>query len=356
MDFPEEMKNDRRWVAWFYEKNPQHPNDEHMRKKVPYNLNTNCQTNAKTTQPATWGTFQQANATLQCANNHPDYAKQRQYGGAGFVIGNEWAFLDLDNIPTVIADYTLGVQNEISKILQLLQHTYCEISQSEAGLHFIFKMDGSVQKFSKKKHGKELYTSSRLVALTGKVLEREAPLKITTINQDTWKQLNELVYGRYEPPTIPSQSASPVKLSQGGELSDEAKAIILTIKRSSDGDHFNWWCTTELPDVSTKESGKQFPAFQKDGTIEMKDYDPSRQDMACCCVLAYWVRLCTGKYDSKLIDEIFKQTNLYRPKWERLDGGMTIGQRTISNAIAYKKAQREDRISKYKGMVINGAE
>ncbi|MCZ2465271.1 hypothetical protein [Limosilactobacillus vaginalis] len=348
MDFPEEMKKDRRWVAWFYEKNPKHPNSIHALKKVPYNLNDNCHSTAQTNQPATWGTFQQANATLQCANKRPDYAKQRQYGGVGFVVGDGWALLDLDNIPTVIADYTLGVQNKISKILQLLHHTYCEISQSEAGLHFVFKVDDSVEKFSKPEHDKELYTNARLIALTGKILEREAPLKITTINQDTWKQLNELVYGRYEPLTIPSQSVTPVELSQGGELSDTAKAIIQDIKNSSDGDRFNWWCNAELPDISGSEVA--------DENGELIQYDPSRQDMACCCVLAYWVRQCTGKYDSKLIDEIFKQTNLYRPKWERSDGGMTYGQRTISKAIAYKQAQREDRIHKYKGMVINGAE
>lgn len=34
MDFPEEMKQERRWCAWFYHDDPQHPDDTHKRQQL----------------------------------------------------------------------------------------------------------------------------------------------------------------------------------------------------------------------------------------------------------------------------------------------------------------------------------
>ncbi|KRM25247.1 hypothetical protein FD32_GL000916 [Limosilactobacillus panis DSM 6035] len=354
MDFPEEMKNDRRWVAWFYEKNPQHPNSVHSRKKVPCNLNSYmCRGSASTIDPQTWATYQQAITTQNYADTHPKRVKVTHYGGPGFIIDDGWGFLDLDNIPTVIANHNLGERNQIDDILDLLDHTYCEASQSQSGLHFIFKVDDTVEAFNKhpEQSSRELYTSKRLVALTGNVLDPEEPLKITTIDQETWKQLNILVFGKYAPPIKVDDSFSDTELSHG-VLSAQGKQIMYLILRGSDADQFNWWCTADLPDISTKESGKKFP----DWNGELIYYDPSRQDMACCCMLAYWVRYYVGEYDSKLIDEIYKQTNLYRPKWNRNDGAGTYGQRTISRAIAYKQGQRDRKIEQYKGMIVHGEE
>ncbi|MCI1287282.1 MAG: hypothetical protein LKG36_01460 [[Lactobacillus] timonensis] len=356
MSFPDEMKQVKRWVAWFYEDDPQHPNSVHHRKKVPYNLNTYCKTTAKTNQPLTWGTYQQSKKTLDFAVEHPERVKQRHYGGVGFIISDGWGFLDIDNIPTVIANHNLGETNLIDKVQQLLDNTYCEVSQSQAGLHFIFKVDSSVQRFSRHpKHGdRELYTDGRLAALTGNLLEPDQPVKITTINQDQWEQLNKLIFGSYAPPTEQDKhDFSNIELSQWGAekpLSQQALSVVDEILQSNDAHQFIYWLSTDLPTISTNQSGQQFPTV--DG--ELTDYDPSSQDIICCEMLAYWVRYLTGKYNSELIDEIFKHTRLYRPKWERSDGSGAYGQRTIGQAIAYKQAQRERVTGKYKGMIING--
>lgn len=348
MEFPEEMKKEQHWVAWFYQNNPQHPNSVHGRKKVPRNLNSYmCRGSASTTDPQTWATYQQAITTQNYADTHPERVKVTQYGGPGFIIDGGWGFLDLDNIPTVIANHNLGETNLIDQVQQLLGHTYCEISQSQSGLHFIFKVDDTVEAFNKhpEQSSRELYTSKRLVALTGNVLDPEEPLKIATIDQETWKQLNILVFGSYAPSTEYSNSFSDTELSHG-VLSDQGKQIMNSILRSSDADQFNWWLTADLPDVSGEKIA--------DWNGELIYYDPSRQDMACCCMLAYWVRYYVGEYDSELIDEIFRQTNLYRPKWNRNDGAGTYGQRTISRAIAYKQGQRERYIKNHKGMIADG--
>ncbi len=348
MEFPEEMKKEQHWVAWFYQNNPQHPNSIHARRKVPRNLNSKrCRGSASTTDPQTWGTYPQAMNVQNHANTYPEWVKATQYGGPGFIIDGGWGFLDLDNIPTVIANHNLGEHNQIDDLLDLLDHTYCEVSQSQSGLHFIFKLDDTVESFFKKEHSKELYDRGRMVALTGNVLDPEEPLKITTIDQETWKQLNILVFGSYAPPVKIQGSFSDTELSHGA-LSAQGKQIMNSILRSSDADQFNWWLTADLPDVSGEKIA--------DWNGELIYYDPSRQDMACCCMLAYWVRYYVGEYDSKLIDEIFRQTNLYRPKWNRNDGAGTYGQRTISRAIAYKQGQRERYIKNHKGMIADGEE
>jgi primase-polymerase (primpol)-like protein len=356
MKFPDEMKQDKRWVAWLYENDPQHPNSIHHRKKVPYNLNSYCKTTAAVNDPSTWGTYQKAKTTLDFAAEHPERVKERQYGGVGFIIGDGWGFLDIDNSPTVIANHNLGETNLIDQVQQLLDKTYCEVSQSQAGFHFIFKVDSSVQRFNlhPKHSDRELYTAGRLAALTGKLLEPEQPMKITTIYQDQWEQLNKLIFGSYEPPTEPEKHGlSNIELSQFGAerpLSPQALSVVDEILQSSDAHQFIYWLSTDLPTISTNQSGQQFPTV--DG--ELIDYDPSSQDITCCEMLAYWVRYLTGEYNSKLIDEIFKHTRLYRPKWERSDGNGTYGQRTIGQAVAYKKAQRERVTKKYKGMIIHG--
>lgn len=337
MDYPEEMKHERRWCTWFYETNPQHPNDVHALKKVPHSLNSKMlKDNAKTNEIETWGNYRQACNAYSFTQNNPDWVKENQYGGLGFMISDGWVFLDLDNIPTVIADYSLGQHTIISEIVEILDHTYCEVSQSQGGLHFLFKLDDSVDSFTNKKHNKELYDKGRMVALTGNVLDTDQPLKITTINQEQWEKLNRLIFGKYEKPNSFNSDFGKTELSHG-VLSEEGLAVIDAIMKSNIAQRFNWWLNADLPTVSTGVSDKKFTDWEGKQIY----YDPSRQDSQCCKEIAFFVRKVTKRYDSKLIDEIFKQTNLYRPKWNRLDGGGTYGQRTIQSAINYQKQRRK---------------
>lgn len=341
MDFPDEMKQEKRWCAWFYQEVD--PNNVHTRKKIPHNLNTKmCRERASDTDQTTWGSYPQANNAYTFTQNYPDWARENQYGGLGFMISDGWAFLDLDNIPTVIADYNLGQHNLISQLLETLDHTYCEVSQSQSGLHFIFKLDSTVDSFHKKEHNKELYDNGRMVALTGNVLDTDQPLKITTINQEQWKKLNQLVFGKYEKPMDKQGGYKDMELSQVGRqepLSEAALKVIDGImksqyqrrvkevingrtveKRVPECILFNWWLTADLPAISTNASGQRVSDWEDD----LIDYDPSSQDMACCNMLAYWTN-----DDSQLMDEILTHTHLYRPKWNRVD----YRQRTIGNAI-----------------------
>lgn len=340
INFPTAMKQEKRWCAWFYEEI--NSNNIHERKKVPHNLNSPlARQKASSTNPQTWCDYQTLKRTMNFAEANPQRVKVKHYGGPGFFCGDGWAFLDLDNIPTMIANHSLGEHNQIDKIIRLLDHTYCEVSQSQSGLHFIFKVDNSVKQFSSHpKGGPEMYTNGRLIALTGNILDTDQPLKITTITQEQWEQLHQLIYGKYEPTNGQRAEYHNIELSHVGveePLSDQAFTVVDAIMKSNDARRFIYWLATDLPTVSTNVSGERVHDW--DGS--MIDYDPSSQDQACCNMLAYWVRQVTGEYDSQLIDEIFTHTHLFRPKWSRTDGGGTYGQRTIQQAINHKCQQLE---------------
>ncbi len=71
-----------------------------------------------------------------------------------------------------------------------------------------------------------------------------------------------------------------------------------------------------------------------DGDISGHDDDHSKADYALCHHLAYY----TSK-DKELIDRIFRQSKLYRSKWDEIHSGdgRTYGQMTIDKAIADTK-------------------
>ena len=54
----------------------------------------------------------------------------------------------------------------------------------------------------------------------------------------------------------------------------------------------------------------------------------SEADMALCSMLAYWT-----DSDADQIDRLFRQSALYRPKWDEPRGATTYGQLTIQKAL-----------------------
>ena len=78
-------------------------------------------------------------------------------------------------------------------------------------------------------------------------------------------------------------------------------------------------------------NGAEFTALFDRGEISQYDNDHSRADLALCQKLAFWL----GQ-DQALIDQAFRQSSLYREKWEgkHSGGGDTYGQMTIAKAIS----------------------
>lgn len=74
---------------------------------------------------------------------------------------------------------------------------------------------------------------------------------------------------------------------------------------------------------------KQGERWQKLFDGQFDDYgSQSEADLALCSMLAFWCRK-----DTKQIDRIFRESRLYRLKWDEMHGQQTYGQMTIQKAI-----------------------
>jgi primase-polymerase (primpol)-like protein len=84
----------------------------------------------------------------------------------------------------------------------------------------------------------------------------------------------------------------------------------------------------DIVSISRKaKNGKAFLELFKNGDTSKYNGDDSSADMALCCMLAFW---CGDNH--ALIDEVFRQSALYRDKWEREDYRTS----TIEKAIAHQ--------------------
>lgn len=315
--FPLEMINANRWGNWFFDQR-----DGNLTKR-PWDAVLNR--DGKVNDPYTWTNY-------QTATNY-----RERYRGIAFYCGDGWCLLDLDHIQQLISDYLQGQENLIGDVFRILGNTYCEVSTSGAGLHFIFKVDETVTNFGQKKRdsnatdkredqrvktGHELYHDKRFIALTGNCFN--GSYQITTINQEKWARLYTLVFN--EPLGRPSQNgknrADTLRIDHRytTQLSVEAQLAIKRILHSSDGLQFKNWLYGNFWDSSAEARAHG-----------VMNFDHSSVDLKCCRVLAYHT-FC----DPQLVDEIFRHTGLYRPKWDEYRGSQLYGDKTITKAIEDK--------------------
>lgn len=330
--FPAKMAHANRWGLWKRDIEV----SDHI-NKLPWDPLRNQL--GKSNDPSTWCNYQQAR---QYYHEAP-----AAFGGPSFYLGDSWCLLDLDDITDTIAEHNLGEINLIDQILFLLDDTYCEVSTSQSGLHFIFQVDSSVTNFGQYKKVKdeytnnksrELYHDKRFVALTGNCLNDSAS-HITTIDQEKWSQLYHLVFGKdlKQPDSV---GAGPVKIQHHQQLSPAAKQIMQAILDSNTGDNKRLRNWLDVPVFDSTREAQAHKVF---------DFDHSAEDQSCCNMLAYWTRC-----DPQLMDEIFRQTQLYRPKWDRQTGGFTYGDITIQNAINYKSAQLNSWKKRQPKIIVKG--
>ncbi len=330
--FPAKMASVNRWGLWKRESEE----SGHI-NKLPWD--PLCNQPGKSNDPSTWCNYQQARQYYHQAPT--------AFGGPSFYLGNSWCLLDLDDITDTIAEHNLGEANLIDQILFLLDNTYCEVSTSQSGLHFIFQVDSSVTNFGQYKKVKndytdnksrELYHDKRFVALTGNCLNGETS-HITTIGQEQWSQLYQLVFGQ-ELEQSANVDAKPVQIEHCQQLSTTAKKIMQTILNSNTGDDKRLRDWLDIPVFDSTQEAQANKVF---------NFDHSAEDQSCCNMLAYWTDC-----DPQLMDEIFRQTQLYRPKWDRMTGSCTYGDMTIQNAINYKTRQLNSRKSRQPKIIVKG--
>jgi putative DNA primase/helicase len=156
---PQELRALPNWVVWREElrRNHQH---QVKKTKVPYNAITHQR--AKSNDPSTWATFEQAQAALGAG---------RGYHGLGFCLSGDYIGVDLDGC------ISHGIVESWAQAIIRQLDSYAEISPSGTGIHIIVRgqlPDGRREKDLKDRahHGVALYHAlgPRYLTMTGNVI------------------------------------------------------------------------------------------------------------------------------------------------------------------------------------------
>lgn len=300
-NIPQEMRAFKNWICFKLEPRGK----DGKLSKVPYNPLTGHM--AKSNAPNTWVTFNDA-------INFMD-----RFDGIGFQFTNS-PFVGVD-IDHCIENGKMTAQAmEIVKTL----NSYTEYSPSGTGLHIICK--GNLPEGGNRKGPYEMYSNGRYFTVTGKTLQG-----YTAINESTGelKQVHSKYIGQAKKPAQNNHNEKKAQL-QGNSLTVDmmTQDIIKAINKSKQADKFNQLMQGNISGYPSQSEAEQ----------------------AFCNILAFF----TGKEIAKM-DEIFRQSALYRPKWDEVhDGTNTYGTMTMNKAINdchgvydpnYHKKQKEKRHS-----------
>lgn len=285
-----EMKEKSQWVCWRLE------DRDGNRVKVPKNPHNGY--NAKPNDPSTWGTYE------ECLEG------QRRYicDGIGIMLADGLCGIDIDAINHgTISESINPLEKEICKIFE---GTYMEYSPSGNGIHILgmcdinqlpfVTMQDEKTKIDTKYYSKnpnnnlEMYiagTTNRFFTFTEELLGTNYFNNIT----EEMRMFAEIYMRRNDIKEDEYQLDIETKMEE-----------ILSLARNS-------------------KNGRKFIKLYYDGDISDYNYDESSADLALCDLLAFWT-----KKDKELIDKLFRNSRLYRPKWERAD----YRQMTIDTACA----------------------
>lgn len=283
-NIPSELIALPQWVAWRYALR-----DEKW-TKPPLDCHTGRE--AKSTDPATWSSFDEAVRFYQAG----------KADGIGFVFSasDPYAGIDLDDC----RDESGPLQAWAKEIVGGLS-SYAEVSPSGRGVKIIVR--GQLPPKGRRRKGDiEMYSESRYFTITGRRLETACP-KIEERPSELLA-LHTRLFGQE------SNTQSHHRHSANGNGSESE--IIARATRAENGDLFARLWQGDTTGYSSR----------------------SEADLALCSLLAFWVGPDPGR-----IDQLFRQSGLYREKWDRQD----YRERTIGKALEgrtdFYKASRERR-------------
>jgi len=236
--------------------------------KVPHSSDQTWK-RASTTDPKTWGTFDAA---------YKMYSHD-EGDGIGFVFTPPFIGVDFDH-----------VENE-PRAMEEIQafSSYAETSPSGQGYHVICK--GRLPGKGAKKGNYEIYTEGRFFTVTGSHLE------------GTPKTVNDAQ------PAIDAFLEKHIDMQEGQDIPITAAPASAS---SPDG--------VEI--IRMLENDTKATSLMRGDTSGYPS--PSEADMALCCKIAFYTK------DAGEIDCIFRQSGLFREKWNRED----YRDATINKALA----------------------
>lgn len=271
-NLPPELTERDQWLCWrFVER-------DGKRTKQPVNIHTGGA--ASSTDPSTWGSFEEAIRARDTRN----------LDGIGFVFtpDDPYSGLDLDNCRD---PETREIEEWAAKIVRTF-NSYTELSPSGTGLHIIVK--GEVPKGGNKRGPVEMYSRGRFFTVTGEHLNGTP----STVEEraDAIRKLHDHVFGDRAESTNGHHEGEP-----GNGLSVEE--VLRHAMQAKNGDQFaRLWSGDSNGHSSHSEA-----------------------DLDLCGRLAFW----TGG-DSEAVDRMFRQSGLMRQKWDRAD----YRNRTIERALS----------------------
>lgn len=273
---PDELRACNQWVVWKYVTRDGKPT------KMPIDAKTGRA--ADSTEKDTWSTFEQARAYYE---QHQDIA------GIGFVFSKDDPYIGID------LDSCINENGEIAewaKEFIEVASTYSEISPSGKGVKMFLKGTMPSEKGRKKAYetgAVEMYSQNRFFTITGRHLEGTPT--VISHNTDAVVKIYLKVFGSLDTEKPTSKPKEPV-------TSDD-RALIEKATNAENGDKFRKLWNGEI-DTYTSQS---------------------EADLALCSILAFWTQ-----GDAVRIDTLFRQSGLYRDKWDRDD----YREQTISKALA----------------------
>jgi hypothetical protein len=245
--------------------------------------------NASTTDPDTWNTW--------------GNIKNCKRKGFVFTKDDPFIFIDLDNC----IDENGNLEPWAEKIVKLID-SYTEYSPSMKGLH-IFCI-GQLKKAGNRCQNIEIYDSKRYSTLTGKVFSgcRE------TI-EERQKEIDAL-HRKYFPKEY-----------------EEPKAIEHTSSNLEDDEI--------LEIAKNAQNAGKFLALWEGVHSDYPSH--SEADMALCSILSFYTQ------DENQLDRLFRQSGLYRKKWDREDYRRGIFEKVLRGRTeTYTPSPSKDTVGEYK--------
>jgi len=285
-NLPADLREHGLFCVWRYEKNPKGD-----LTKVPYKPR-DPRYGADSADKADF-------APLETALKHSS-------GFDGVGVGIFKDLFERGNIVGFDIDHCLDQNGNLSaeaeKITDILKYCYWEKSPSGHGLRGFglvnkdFKYD--TERFYIKKGGLEIYSAgatSRFLTVTGNVVKPAERLEDVT-----------------------------------HELLEVARTYM--VRPAEQTDTNNQPGAAMLPDddvLKMAANASNGEKFRKLWSGDTSDYpSDSEADLALCGVLAFWCRR-----DPTQIDKLFRQSALFRKKWDSKRGGSTYGEWTVKKAI-----------------------
>jgi primase-polymerase (primpol)-like protein len=276
---PDELTTRAQWIVWRSEQR------RGKVTKVPYVPGTHRR--ARSNDPSTWRTFEQAVASR----------RRDSFDGVGY------AFSADDGLTGIDLDHCAGDYGVLEpwalRIVQELD-SYAEWSPSGHGVHIF--VQAQLPPRGRKRGDVEMYDRLRFFATTGHWLP------ITPVTIESRQAELDRLHARVFPPPAPKRVHSRAYAPTPDDVT-----LIQRAQSAWNGCKFSaLWAG----DTSTYARGGN--AGRSEG------------DLALCRMLVYW----TGG-DADRVDRLFRQSGLYRPKWDHRHyaDGRTYGQATIERAI-----------------------